>query len=143
MPSGTLSIRTSPSTARRSRLPVMGGAAACAPIPSPRMCERNTGSATPHVLSAALADTIRDSLPSAAFVDAFDRLLDSQSPNDPNPAVRPADRTVLRFLMTYRWCRVRPTLEEAARQTGRRVRHVKESVDRLKQCALLPCGDHL
>lgn len=143
MPSGTLSIRTAPSTVRPSRPPVMGGAAARAPIPSPRMCERDAGSTTPHVLSAALADTIRDSLPSAAFVDAFDALLDAQDPNDPHPAVRPADRTVLRFLITYRWCRERPTLEEAARYTGRRVRYIRESVDRLKECALLPCGDHL
>lgn len=148
MISGTLSIR------RRSvvpplRAPERAGpvAAAAAIMASPT--SRASGARKPAprpaspLLPPEVAQAVRDGLPAQSFVDTFDALLDRQDPNDPSPVVRPLDRTVLRFLLTYRWCSTRPTPAEIAERLGRPLTGVRASLARLRRCALLPHGDTL
>jgi hypothetical protein len=148
MISGTLSIRR-PSVVPPLRAPLRAGpsAAAAAIMASPTARATRTRAPAPRpaspVLPASIADAVRDSVPSQSFVDTFDALLDRQDPNDPSPVIRALDRTVLRFLLTYRWCSTRPTPAEIADRLGRPLTGIRGSLARLRRCALLPHGDTL
>lgn len=148
MVSGTLSLRR-PSVVPPLRAPLRAGPAAAAAAIMASPSARATRSPVPDrgptapVLPASIADAVRDSLPSQSFVDTFDALLDRQDPNDPSPVVRALDRTVLRLLLTYRWCSTRPTPAEIADRLGRPMSGIRSSLARLRRCALLPHGDTL
>lgn len=150
MISGTLSLRFKPSASRppapmlstRPTLRLPARSAATPPAPASWRAQPTCPPAAP-VLSPEMADTIRDTIPSQSFLDTFDELLDQQDPADPDPAVRPADRAVLRSLLTYRWCADRPTPDELAARLDRDVRYIRQSIHRLRQAVLLPCGHRL
>lgn len=146
MPSGTLSLR-SPSVAQRTISAMLRGAPPRAATSATDMAAswraRTSRLPAAPVLPASIASEIRDSLSPEPFLAAFDALFDAQSANDPSPALERCDRTVLRCLLSYRWCVVRPTSMEIADRVGREVKWVRCSLARLKQSALLPCGDSL
>lgn len=139
MSSRTLSIRRPASVALPPRAPFRASASAAAAAIMSRPCRPARLPAAP-VLPASIANTIRDGVSSQSFIDTFDALLDRQDEQDASAKVRPTDRAVLRTLLTYRWCGTPPTIMEIAQRLGRRIAYVKESLARLEQCALLPCG---
>jgi len=148
MIAGTLSIRRASVIPPLRAPPRPGPSAAAAAImasPTARATRLRTPAPRPAspVLPASIAAAVRDSVPSQAFVDTFDALLDRQDPSDPSPVIRALDRTVLRFLLTYRWCATRPTLAEIAGRLGRPLTGIRASLARLRRCALLPHGEIL
>lgn len=148
MIAGTLSIRRA-SVIPPLRAPPRPGpsAAAAAIMASPTARATCLRAPTPRpvspVLPVSIAGAVRDSVPSQAFVDTFDALLDRQDPHDTSPVIRALDRTVLRFLLTYRWCATKPTPAEIADRLGRPLTGIRASLARLRRCALLPHGDAL
>lgn len=141
--SGTLSIRHRRGVLPPLRAPLRQSATAAADAIMARAPARPVRVPTAPVVPPTVADQLRKAVPSQSFIDTFDALLDRQKASDPNPMVRPADRTVLRFLLGYRWCATRPTTHEIAQRLGREERFVWQSVNRLQQCNLLPWGDRL
>lgn len=140
---GTLSIRHRRGVLPPLRGPLRPSAAAAADSIMAHQPARRSRAPSAPVVPASIADQLRKTVPSQSFIDTFDALLDRQKASDPHPLVQPADRTVLRFLLGYRWCATRPTTHEIAERLGRGERFVWKSVNRLRQCNLLPWGDRL
>lgn len=140
---GTLSIRHRRGVLPPQRAPLRPRAAAAADSIMARQPARRCRAPSAPVVPGSIADQLRKAVPSQSFVDTFDALLDRQKVSDLHPLVQPADRTVLRFLLAYRWCATRPTTHEIAKRLGREERFVWQSVNRLRQCNLLPWGERL